>query len=249
MSQQLGEVRAEVQALKSENQQQAQALQEAKSSVYVRWGRSVCPSSNEVVYTGVVGGAHEDSSGSATNYLCLTLSPVYSSRPVPSEYALLYGGEYQTHDSHYQKDPLGWGGGIEGGGGGGAEQCRRETPFGQLPCLVYKDKRYGQSSAIASFLAREFGLYGKSNLDSLRIDEVMNLVSDMGQAMAKARFESDEAKKVTLADLAVFDITETVNKTKADATAAFPLLQKLCKNVAEHPNVKKYLATRKDTPF
>ncbi|KAK7499561.1 hypothetical protein BaRGS_00009213, partial [Batillaria attramentaria] len=51
MSQQLGEVRAEVQALKSENQQQAQALQEAKSSVYVRWGRSVCPSSNEVVYT------------------------------------------------------------------------------------------------------------------------------------------------------------------------------------------------------
>ncbi|KAK7499564.1 hypothetical protein BaRGS_00009216, partial [Batillaria attramentaria] len=98
------------------------------------------------------------------------------------------------------------------------------TPFGQLPCLVYKDKRYGQSSAIASFLAREF-------------------------AMAKARFESDEAKKVTLADLAVFDITETVNKTKADATAAFPLLQKLCKNVAEHPNVKKYLATRKDTPF
>ncbi|KAK7494968.1 hypothetical protein BaRGS_00013847 [Batillaria attramentaria] len=51
MNVRLVQVSAEVQALKSENQQQAQAIQEAKSSVYVRWGRSVCPSTSELVYS------------------------------------------------------------------------------------------------------------------------------------------------------------------------------------------------------
>ena len=33
------------------------------------------------------------------------------------------------------------------------------TPYGQLPILVYKGKTYGETKALASFLARECGLY------------------------------------------------------------------------------------------
>lgn len=35
----------------------------------------------------------------------------------------------------------------------------QEAPFGQGPYLEYNGKKYGQSIAIASFLAREFGKY------------------------------------------------------------------------------------------
>ncbi|KAK7102161.1 glutathione S-transferase-like [Littorina saxatilis] len=162
---------------------------------------------------------------------------------------------------------------------------KANSPYGQVPYLVYKGKTYGQSNAIANFLAREFGLYGKSNLEALRIDEVEGLVGDLIQTMVKARFEQDEAKKaelekklatedlpkflglfekllkdngskgffvgnsVTLADLDVFNITDTLLKVNADILASCPELQKLRSKVADHPKVKTYLASRKDSDF
>jgi len=160
-----------------------------------------------------------------------------------------------------------------------------KTPYGSLPVLEYKGQTYGQSQAIAFFLAREFGLAGKTNADGLRIQEVCALVEDLIVLLAKARFEKDEAKKaelqkenkekvptmlgyfekhlttngkkgffvgaaVTLADLAVFDITETViNEIGADSLAKFPLVTLMRKNVAAQSNVKAYLAKRKSMPF
>nr|KAG5693600.1 hypothetical protein BaRGS_014620 [Batillaria attramentaria] len=106
LSQKMTEVSADVQALKNANTQQDVAIQEAGSSVYVRWGRSTCPSTSSLVYSGVIGGSHYTQSGAASNYLCLSLSPVLSDHPIPSSYASLYGGEYETHDSHQNKDPV-----------------------------------------------------------------------------------------------------------------------------------------------
>lgn len=72
---------------------------------------------------------------------------------------------------------------------------KENTPYGQLPYVEYKGKKYGQSVALASFFAREFGLYGKSNTDTLRVDEVVGLGLDLQNALYSAKFESDEAKK------------------------------------------------------
>nr|KAG5693598.1 hypothetical protein BaRGS_014618 [Batillaria attramentaria] len=106
LSQRVTEVNADVQALKNANSQQDAAIQEAGSSVYVRWGRSTCPSTSSLVYSGVIGGSYYDHTGAATNYLCLSLSPVLSSHTVPAERAYLYGGEYQTYDTHMEKDAV-----------------------------------------------------------------------------------------------------------------------------------------------
>nr|KAG5690628.1 hypothetical protein BaRGS_018098 [Batillaria attramentaria] len=106
MSQRLTEVSAEVQALKNTNTHQDAAIQEAGSSVYVRWGRSVCPNSTHLVYSGVIGGSYFNHDGAASNVLCLTMSPVFSNHAIPGEHSMLYGGEYETWDSHYQKDPV-----------------------------------------------------------------------------------------------------------------------------------------------
>lgn len=72
------------------------------------------------------------------------------------------------------------------------------TPYGQLPYAEINGKKYGQSVALAAYFAREYGLYGKSNLDGLRIDEVVNLCQDITDAVVKVKFEKDEAKKAEL---------------------------------------------------
>nr|KAG5701497.1 hypothetical protein BaRGS_000893 [Batillaria attramentaria] len=70
-----------------------------------------------------------------------------------------------------------------------------DSPFGQAPYLIYHGTKAGQSVAIASFLAREFGFAGKTNLESLRIDEVEQLVQDLVVCGSKVFFEKDETKK------------------------------------------------------
>ena len=97
---------ADIQTLQTSNLQQDHDIQDAATSTFVHWGSSQCSNASQLVYSGVVGGSWYDHSGAATNYLCLTMSPVFSSHPSPSLSAYLYGGEYQTEDSHDQKDPL-----------------------------------------------------------------------------------------------------------------------------------------------
>ncbi|GFO21745.1 glutathione s-transferase [Plakobranchus ocellatus] len=72
------------------------------------------------------------------------------------------------------------------------------TPFGQLPVLEIDGNMYAQSTAIANHLAREFGLYGRSNLDAFEIDQVVCLMQDFWSAVTKVYGEKDEAKKAEL---------------------------------------------------
>lgn len=72
------------------------------------------------------------------------------------------------------------------------------SPYGQLPYVVYKGKIYGQSVALANFFAREFSLAGKTDLEALRVDEAVGLTVDFINTIYKAKFESDKAKKEEL---------------------------------------------------
>nr|KAG5697495.1 hypothetical protein BaRGS_029386 [Batillaria attramentaria] len=148
---------------------------------------------------------------------------------------------------------------------------KADTPYGQLPYIIYKGKKYAQSVAIANFFAREFGLYGRTNLDGLRIDEVVQLSEDLRPPFRAWRMEKDETKKaelaqklkdetfakflgffenllidngVTLADLVVYDVLDTILGVDPEAIAAFPSVKKLRSNVEAVPAIKTYLASR-----
>ncbi|GFS04048.1 glutathione S-transferase [Elysia marginata] len=71
-------------------------------------------------------------------------------------------------------------------------------PFGQLPVLEVDGEMIGQSVAIANHLAREFDLYGKTNMEKCRIDQVVGIIQDFIQSGVKVMFEKDEAKKAEL---------------------------------------------------
>ena len=47
-------------------------------------------------------------------------------------------------------------------------------PCGQLPVLNYNGVEISQSMAIARFLANEFGLAGKTNLEKARADMIVD---------------------------------------------------------------------------
>jgi glutathione S-transferase len=84
------------------------------------------------------------------------------------------------------------------------------APFGQAPFLELDGHVYAQSLAIKTFLAREFGFHGQTNLESLQIDQVTQLVEDFTNVSLKAMFAGDEAV-----------VKEAVAKVKAEDSPKF----------------------------
>ena len=58
-------------------------------------------------------------------------------------------------------------------------------PFGQLPVLEIDGVTIGQSMAIARFLANEYGIAGSSNLVKAQVDEVVDVMNDLQDAMVR----------------------------------------------------------------
>ena len=73
--------------------------------MYIRWGRTVCPSvpGTELVYEGFAGGTDHWVKGGGSNRLCLPRVPKYSSyQPGVQGNSPLHGSEYEL----YQGSPL-----------------------------------------------------------------------------------------------------------------------------------------------
>ena len=69
----------------------------SEGAVYIRWGRKVCPDTNEtvLVYEGLAAGSKWDQSDGGANYICITKTLSYLSSTVPSWTSLLNGSEYE----------------------------------------------------------------------------------------------------------------------------------------------------------
>lgn len=163
-------------------------------------------------------------------------------------------------------------------------KVKATTPLGTLPMLEVGGKKYSQGLAVATFLARENGLYGSNNLDGLEIDQIQQVREDLLTSQSKTMFEKDEAtkaelmkklkeetypkvfgffnsvvkesksgfvvgKKLSLADLVIYEGTQTVFENEPAILDAFPELKKLRAKVESDGNVKSYLAKRKKTQF
>ena len=69
-------------------------------AVYVRWGRTVCPSDQgtELVYSGRAGGSYYDHRGGGANHLCLPDNPDHLQfTSGVQRYTYIYGVEYRPH--------------------------------------------------------------------------------------------------------------------------------------------------------
>nr|UOU03290.1 glutathione S-transferase sigma 1/4 [Brachionus rubens] len=78
-------------------------------------------------------------------------------------------------------------------------QYKHRTPFGQLPYLEIIENgkvfQLAQSITIARYLARRFGLAGRTPEEEAEIESYGDLISDLMTELYKIRFERDEARK------------------------------------------------------
>ncbi|CAL1526249.1 unnamed protein product [Lymnaea stagnalis] len=76
---------------------------------------------------------------------------------------------------------------------------KAEMPNNQMPVLQLDDgRRYTQSTAILTYLAKENGLYGNNNLERLQIDQILELILDYWRTYVEAFYHQDPATKLTL---------------------------------------------------
>lgn len=158
------------------------------------------------------------------------------------------------------------------------------SPFGQCPFIKVDDKIYGESLAINAFVAKEFGFYGKTNLESLEIDQVTQLVEDLtifcvdvlhmengeekNKAIEKTKIDQSPkflnffekllkengtgyfvGNRLTLADIAVFDVITGMLEGYVDVNDSYPLLQKNVELVRGHSKIGPYVASRPITEY
>ncbi|KAL0132502.1 hypothetical protein PUN28_000327 [Cardiocondyla obscurior] len=72
-------------------------------------------------------------------------------------------------------------------------------PFGKVPVLEVDGKRINQSKAICRYLAKQCGLAGKNNLESLEIDSAVDTMQDLCECIYQ-NSERAKIEKVEIAD-------------------------------------------------
>nr|AFI24616.1 glutathione S-transferase [Cyclina sinensis] len=81
-------------------------------------------------------------------------------------------------------------------------KIKQKTPAKQMPILTVtenaKSTMYGQSAACAKYIAKKYGLFGRTPEEELLIDEVFECVADLQREIAKFSYEEDETKKAEL---------------------------------------------------
>ncbi|CAF1318789.1 unnamed protein product [Rotaria sordida] len=78
------------------------------------------------------------------------------------------------------------------------ESHKSEMPLGQLPVLEVDGFKLPQSLAIARFLAKQFHLAGKNNLEQAQADAVVDTIADVTARFVSIMFEQDQEKKKIL---------------------------------------------------
>jgi len=90
------------------------------------------------------------------------------------------------------------------------------TPYGQCPLLEWDGEEIAQSMAITRFLAAQFGLKGRNNVESAQVDEIVDAIEDVIGVTIKTHFEEDPvAKAAKVAELnksAVLPMLQSVEK-------------------------------------
>uniref|UniRef100_A0A1B6I8A3 glutathione transferase n=1 Tax=Homalodisca liturata TaxID=320908 RepID=A0A1B6I8A3_9HEMI len=90
------------------------------------------------------------------------------------------------------------------------------SPWGKCPLLEINGQTVSQNLAICRYLGKEAGLGGKDNWEDLRIDEIIDVITDLRLELAKPYLEMDEQKKKAL-KITIFNEVAPVYLKKLDA--------------------------------
>ncbi|XP_066430130.1 hematopoietic prostaglandin D synthase [Eleutherodactylus coqui] len=147
--------------------------------------------------------------------------------------------------------------------------------FGKLPVLEIDGTVYYQSLAIGRYLAKKAGLTGKTDLDDLRIDAILDTIDDLisqlpwtaGEKAIKeyiaktgasvcSNLEKELGDKkwfagdyVTWADFFWEVCSDTIEYYQSDFCKDYPNLFALKQRVRELPAIAAWIKRRPETPY
>lgn len=78
------------------------------------------------------------------------------------------------------------------------QALKPNAPFGQIPTLEFDGKSYCQSNAISRYLAKKYKFAGKTDLEELKVDMLIDCFEDLAKPIGTWHFEADETRKATL---------------------------------------------------
>ncbi|XP_045165952.2 probable glutathione S-transferase 9 isoform X2 [Mercenaria mercenaria] len=78
-------------------------------------------------------------------------------------------------------------------------ELKSKMPQKVLPVLEVDGKQLSQSLTICRYLAREFGLCGKTNWEQAQVEQVVDTMDDLRAEVAKWIYEKDTVKKDEIA--------------------------------------------------
>jgi len=78
------------------------------------------------------------------------------------------------------------------------KHLKPKTPFGQLPLLEIDGRVFCQSIAVTRYLANKFGFAGKTELEKLQADMIVDCMADLTNPLDPIFEEADEAKKAVM---------------------------------------------------
>nr|XP_006813071.1 PREDICTED: hematopoietic prostaglandin D synthase-like [Saccoglossus kowalevskii] len=125
-----------------------------------------------------------------------------------------------------------------------AEEMQKEKgrmPFGQLPILEFDGKTIAQSRAVARYVAKEYGLYGKDNYDQARADMIVDQIYDVVERVKVWAKEQDPDKKAGFADATFLSISQRWKLINPNCLDGYPKLTALNSRLLSLPKVAEYL--------
>ena len=75
---------------------------------------------------------------------------------------------------------------------------KSEMPLGQMPVLEVDGVKIPQSATIVRFLAKQFDLAGRDNLEQAKVDAVGDTINDLVTPFIPSRLEQDPVRKEEL---------------------------------------------------
>ncbi|UJR25531.1 hypothetical protein I4U23_006877 [Adineta vaga] len=74
-------------------------------------------------------------------------------------------------------------------------KLKGQMPLGQMPVLEINGEKYPQSASIARYVARQFKLAGKDDLESLKCDIIVDTMQEINEAYYEAWFHIKDEKR------------------------------------------------------
>merc|ERR1739838_498438 len=153
-------------------------------------------------------------------------------------------------------------------------ELKKSLPLGQLPVVEVEGTTIGQSMTITRYLAKRFGLAGKTDVDAAEADQAVDALNDLMNSVIPVMREQDEEKKtetmpnwlkmmetlltskggihfagnqLTWADIAIYHTLDMFQGRFSIDFEDCPKLKKLIETVKNLPNIQKWEAARPNT--